>query len=162
MNELQCEYGQATRWTCNTVARCVGSVWQVAAPESSCPTTNPAACPATKSDVPQGSPCSPQGTACDYSTPEQTSVCACLAAGGPILSDGGSPQAEWQCSTGPGDDGICPLSRPRLGTSCAEPAIPENQECDYGVCGVPDGLGVECNKDTDTWVEGQGGACFMQ
>lgn len=151
--QLECEYGGDARTVCNHVWTCTSSGWDTTFNgDPSCPSTNSPACPASIDGVSPGSVCGDPGTTCNYSTTGATDWCACTFMGGPIQLDGGNPYT-WQCSYSQG--GACPAVRPRLGTSCSQ----HDLECDYSVCGVPNGLSVLCNSTTNTWVTGFGSVC---
>jgi len=145
---LECEYGNDPRWSCNTVTRCKGGAWsKVQSNDSTCPTpaTNPAACPASRTQA--SGACSVEGTACNY----EGHWCACGFNGGPWMIDGGN--SSWQC--GGGTFASCPATRPHIGSACPKTML----ECDYGVCGLPQGLSVECGANTLTWVSSAGPVC---
>jgi hypothetical protein len=148
---IQCEYGSDPRWTCNAVATCTGTAWTIASENGpTCPTTNDQDCPTILGYVQQGAACAPTGTDCNYSTSSTTTFCDCTNLGGPINADGGG--AVWTCSA---PEPSCPSARPHLGATCTNPGL----ECDYGICGVPDGLDVQCDMSTGTWVGSAGGVC---
>lgn len=149
---ITCEYGGDVRWTCNTVATCSGGAWSLSeTKDPSCPTVNASACPPSESDIQPSAACSNRGLSCNYSTMATTSFCNCMDPGGPIQIDGGG--AQWLCTNQ--FVGGCPAVRPRLGTSCSQPEL----QCDYGICGMPTGLGVQCNGATGTWTLGPGSVC---
>lgn len=146
---LECEYGNDPRWSCNAVARCESGSWAIALTDTMwCPTpaTNPPECPATFGG---GGTCTATGTPCHYAQ----GWCACLDLGGPPMPDA-STMPTWQCSTGTTSQG-CPATRPRIGTACTQP----DTWCDYGMCGQPDGLAVQCDGTTLTWAESFGAPC---
>ena len=86
--------------------------------------------------------------ACSW--PEGT--CACL--GGAIdggtdsgAGDGGkaeggtsTKQGTWACAPPPIDESSCPLSAPKVGTSCVKMIT-----CDYGTCVLKRDLNYRCN-----------------
>ena len=151
---LQCEYGNDVRSTCNTVFTCDnGGVWTTTTGPSdpTCPTgTNSPSCPASAS-VATGS-CSDMGLACNYSTSSATEFCTCNSMGGPPMLDGGFG-ASWQCSFGTSTG--CPAVRPKIGASCSQPDL----DCNYDVCGAPQGLSFQCSSKTGTWIEGFADVC---
>lgn len=149
---VQCEYGDDPRWSCNWIASCSNGSWSVTTSNDAwCPTPpkNPPACPASYASVPQGGACGEVDTPCQY--PE--GWCTCMIGWGPPEQDGGQPENFWECSSGPSAG--CPSTRPRLGTSCAQPGV----ECDYAPCDEPSGLSVTCDPETDTWGTGLGAPC---
>jgi len=152
INKLECEYGGDVRSTCNEVFTCLGGSWTVPKPfDQSCPTgDNAPSCPASPSAA-TGS-CSDMGLACNYSTSQKTEFCTCNYMGGPPMLDGGM-QATWQCSFGSSTG--CPAARPKIGATCTQPDL----NCNYDVCGFPQGLSFMCSGDTNTWVEGFGDVC---
>lgn len=149
---LECEYGSDPRSTCNTVVTCMGGGWTIPkSDDPTCPTgTNSPSCPASAAAA-TGS-CSDMGLACNYSTSSSTEFCTCNFMGGPPMQDGGLG-ATWQCSFG-GATG-CPALRPKIGASCSQPDL----NCNYDVCGAPQGLSFQCSSKTGTWVEGFGDVC---
>jgi hypothetical protein len=149
---LECEYGNDIRSTCNTVLTCANGQWMMPKPyDPSCPTgPNSPSCPASPSAA-TGS-CSDMGLACNYSTSSVTQFCTCSWMGGPPMQDGGNP-AYWQCSFNTGPN--CPSARPKIGASCSQPDL----ECNYDVCGAPQGLSFQCSAKTGTWIEGFGDVC---
>jgi len=152
LEDLQCEYGSDIRSTCNTVLTCVNGSWTMPKPfDPSCPTgDNSPSCPASPSTATGA--CSDMGLACNYSTSSQTQFCVCSYMGGPPMLDGGTP-AYWQCSFGTATG--CPSARPKIGAKCSQPDL----NCNYDVCGAPQGLSFQCNAKTGTWVEGFGDVC---
>jgi hypothetical protein len=129
VESLQCEYGNAW-WSvaCDVVEQCTNGEWQTTQlsfdPCSPEPGPNPASCPATSGDVPQGSSCSPANTNCYY--PDAFCQCA-VPLGGPIQIDGGS--AYWTCLPGTG----CPYPRPPLGSACVtNENVCNYEDCSYG------------------------------
>lgn len=122
-----CEYGDAARVGCDTLAQCTLGVWQLTPPsDSGC--TNPSACPLTFD-------ASPQACASEFRCDYLEGVCACTTD-----EDGG---LSWQCAgSGPG----CPAERPRFGTPCTP-----GQRCGYGrACSPLMGEGMEC--DCNAWA----------
>jgi hypothetical protein len=121
---LQCEYGDAW-WSvsCDVVMECDNGQWGTTKPSyEPCtpePGPNPAQCPATYADVPEG-PCKQAGLTCQYPDGQ----CSCQVPVGPIEIDGGT--ADWTCLPGDG----CPPQRPRLGTACTM----EGASCTYVAC----------------------------
>jgi len=149
---LECEYGSDVRSTCNTVVTCTNGGWTMPKPfDPSCPTqANSSSCPASPAQA--TGTCSEMGLACNYSTSSETQFCTCNYMGGPPMLDGGT-FASWQCSSG-GATG-CPAVRPKIGASCAQADL----NCDYDVCGAPQGLSFQCSSKTGTWIEGFGDVC---
>ncbi len=150
---IQCEYGTDPRWTCNTVAMCMGGTWLFGDfGGQGCPTVSGSDCPAAFSDIHQGDSCTETNAPCNYSSSSATEFCICGSLGGPVQLDGGHDQ--WQCSAP--QEG-CPAAKPHLGATCAQ----ANLQCDYSVCGEPNGLSVQCDPSTSTWVEGPTAVCAM-
>jgi hypothetical protein len=156
---MQCEYGGDARFTCNAVATCssLGNLggpgtWSYAATSSDCPTVSAPQCPAMFNELQPGSSCPSLGATCNYSSGAATQFCTCGSQGGPILLDGGD--TTWQC--GSPQQG-CPAVRPHLGATCTQPSL----QCDYDVCGEPSGLGVQCDPNLGTWVQGMPVACLQ-
>jgi hypothetical protein len=134
---LVCEYGASTVESCNTVATCSQSQWQVQSPGASmnCASSPGPMCPASYSAVPRNMHCSNFDLVCDY--PEGR--CACEALGGPVPLDA-SAAARWACQD-PGS-GNCPTPRPLLGSACNQAGV----TCNYGACSVPGGSAEQCNN----------------
>jgi hypothetical protein len=136
-DQLACEYGNDPSISCDTVVTCTSGAWVVTQPGPStpCSDVNPAACPATYADVPQGLSCLTQAD-CYY--PEAR--CSCdvqcfdLCA---VEVDGGPNEKTWACDVPPASSS-CPVPRPRMGSACSA----AGQTCDYGAC---DGnVALEC------------------
>jgi hypothetical protein len=121
---LQCEYGDAW-WNvaCDAVLQCQQGKWQIDhvsyVPCTPAPGPNPAACPPSYADVPQGTSCNDNGESCVYSQ----AMCSCRTPLGPVFEDGG---ASWYCLPEVG----CPMPRPRIGTGCTGAAT----YCTYAEC----------------------------
>ncbi len=149
---LECEYGGDIRSTCNTVVTCTSGAWVMPKPDSQgCPTAaNAPSCPASPASATGA--CTDLDLACNYSTSSETEFCTCNYLGGPPMIDGGTP-ASWQCSSGTSTG--CPAVRPKIGASCGAPDL----NCNYDVCGVPQGLSFQCNSKTGTWISGFGDVC---
>jgi hypothetical protein len=149
---LECEYGNDPRSTCNTVVTCTNGGWTIPKPNAQgCPTgPNSSSCPASESAA--TGTCTDMGLACNYSTSSETRFCTCNYMGGPPMLDGGFT-ASWQCSFGTATG--CPAERPKIGTTCSQPDL----DCNYDVCGAPQGLSFQCSSKTGTWVEGFGDVC---
>jgi hypothetical protein len=149
---LECEYGSDPRSTCNNVLTCSNGSWTMPKPfDDSCPTgANAPACPASPSSA--TGTCSDLGLACNYSTSQKTQFCSCNWMGGPPIEDGGTT-ATWQCgfNTATG----CPAVRPTIGATCSMADL----NCNYDVCGAPQGLSFQCNGKTGTWITGFGDVC---
>jgi hypothetical protein len=154
---IECEYGNDVRYVCNTVYTCKLGSWDLTYHgdgDSTCPTSNSSACPATYGEVPQGGACGTTGGyGCNYSTAQQTEWCACTVSGGPPMLDSGAPPYSWMCTFAMTQG--CPVVRPTLGAACSQPSV----QCDYGVCGSPTGLSVQCDTATSTWKEGLPSFC---
>jgi hypothetical protein len=134
-NGLTCEYGNDILLSCDTLATCTGSTWQIQLPSG---TTCRGAtggddvnCPATSGAVPVGQACTPQMT-CGYGT----TICYCY------IDHSGAPQ-DWGCFPGAG----CPFPRPRVGSVCATSGL----QCEYSSCGDS----IECTGGL--WTVGNGG-----
>lgn len=147
---LACEYGDDRASVCDTVAVCRSGSWERDPSGRSCPTpTAPGpTCPATYAAAAMGTSCASLtlGTLCAY--PE--GFCACQSPGGPPRFDAG-PSAAWSCAQ---PSAGCPAARPRLGSPCAK----AGQDCDYSICGIPEGTAVTCS--TGAW-ETQHVACAV-
>ncbi len=146
---LECEYGSSPVQSCDIVATCMQSQWQVVspavsnmgAPSDSCSTTPAPGCPSTFSAVPQGATCSNNTLVCDY----PQARCACTEGGGPIrVGLDGGVVTFWACQD-PTTSG-CPIPRPRLGSACTGDVT-----CDYGSCTVPGGTAEAC--EGGVWQE---------
>jgi hypothetical protein len=149
---IECEYGSDIRSSCNKVLTCSNGTFTMSKGfDPTCPTSaNSPSCPASPSSA--TGTCSDLGLACNYSTSTQTQFCTCNYMGGPPMIDGGMI-ANWQCSFGTATG--CPAVRPKIGSSCSQPDL----DCNYDVCGAPQGLSFQCNAKTGTWVEGFGDVC---
>lgn len=134
---LECEYGANPVQSCNFVATCTQSLWQIQSPSSStnCSTSPGPSCPSSFSSVPQGSHCgSLYGLICNY----PQGRCECTVSGGLVPLDA-SAVATWQCQN-PG--GGCPIPRAPLGSACTQP----NLNCDYGACYIQGGSAETCTN----------------
>jgi hypothetical protein len=118
----ECEYGSDPSPSCNDLARCTTTGWNIVASGVCAPTM----CPATYSDVPQGKSCTPVGKDCAYAEGQ------CNCADSLPISTGGPT---WMCFSPKG----CPEPRPRIGSACSQPS----QTCDYGGCSQ--GASIACN-----------------
>jgi hypothetical protein len=138
---LECEYGSNPVQSCDVVATCTQSQWQVVGPATSntgspsqtCSTAPGPGCPSTFASVPQGASCQNSTLECDY----PQGRCACSEGGGPIrIAPDGGVAAFWACQS-PASG--CPVPRARLGSACTQ-----NLTCDYGSCSVPGGTAETC------------------
>jgi hypothetical protein len=121
---LACEYGDNANPSCNQIADCASSGWNV-------PPLGPCAsgtCPAAYADVVQNKACSPEGLDCSYAEGQ----CDCTSTL-PVAS----PAPVWECTT-PASG--CPAPRPRIGSPCTQPGL----SCNYGAC--TGGVAVECEN----------------
>jgi hypothetical protein len=124
VQDVDCEYGDNFVPGCNVVLECSQGVWAGAIVNGggACDAgANPAACPSSYSDVPNGAACDDPDDTCLYPT---SGVCQCNYPADPEPDAG----PFWFCGPGPG----CPMPRPRLGSACAMPGL----DCEYESCGV--------------------------
>jgi hypothetical protein len=134
---LECEYGANPVQSCNFLATCTQSLWQIQSPSSSanCSTSPGPSCPSSFSSVPQGSHCgSLYGLICNY----PQGRCECTVSGGLVPLDA-SAVATWQCQD---PSGGCPIPRAPLGSACTQP----NLNCDYGACYIQGGSAETCTN----------------
>lgn len=128
---LECEYGEDLSLDCNAVATCGDGQWRVTTPKGSpsCPTSNAAACPASKAAARQGDTCTENNLTCTYPNGECRCGTSCgqLPEPGFMPCEAGAPTT-WMCSSTPQIG--CPEVRPRLGASCAV-TDPPGIACDY-------------------------------
>jgi hypothetical protein len=138
-NGLACEYGMSPVQSCNSVANCSASVWQIQSPNgSNCASGPGPMCPASFASVPQNTHCTNYGVICDY----PQARCACTVTSGPALLDA-SAVARWICQN-PTTAG-CPTPRAPLGSACKQQGL----SCDYGACSIPGGTSEVC--DSGIW-----------
>jgi hypothetical protein len=134
---LECEYGTNPVQSCDFVATCTQSIWQIQSPSTSanCSISPAPTCPSSFSSVPQGSHCgSLYGLICNY----PQGRCECTVSGGLVPLDA-SAVATWQCQ----DPSVgCPIPRAPLGSACTQP----NLNCDYGACFIQGGSAETCTN----------------
>jgi MYXO-CTERM domain-containing protein len=108
----ECEYGDDPRFECNRQYACSSGHFQtLQEADAGCPTVLAAGCPPTRASLIAGAACATTGLQCTYVEGE----CQCEMS----FTDGGSA---WFClpeNTLVGSDVVCPVPRPRLGTSCS-------------------------------------------
>jgi hypothetical protein len=136
-NGLVCEYGMSPVQSCDNVANCSASVWQIQGPSASanCAPGPGPMCPASFASVPQNTHCNSYGLICDY----PQGRCACTVTSGPVPLDA-SAAARWACQN-PATPG-CPMPRAPLGSACTQQGL----SCDYGACSVPGGTSEVCSS----------------
>jgi MYXO-CTERM domain-containing protein len=109
---VECEYGNDPRVECNRQYTCSSGHFQILQEgDAGCPTVLAARCPPTRASLIAGAACATTGLQCTYAEGE----CQC----GMSAADGSSA---WFClpeNTLAGSDAVCPVPRPRLGTSCS-------------------------------------------
>jgi MYXO-CTERM domain-containing protein len=130
---VECEYGDDPRFECNRTYTCAAGQFQtllqtLPGDDAGCPTALAAGCPLTRASLTAGAACTPTGLACPYVEGE----CQCET-----TADGGS---SWSClpqNSLVGSDAVCPVPRPRLGTSCllqSDVYCTYETNCSFQVC----------------------------
>lgn len=109
VGNFQCEYGGSPLSTCDTVATCNGTTWQLTlgGPQDAGWCVAASGCPATLGDAMDAGACS-SSAVCHY----LEGTCGCT-------------NGAWQCVHPTSPD--CPVQRPRIGSPCSTTA-----SCSYG------------------------------
>jgi hypothetical protein len=151
---LACEYGGDQYGDCTTELECASQdssgsfTWTSSGPEAICG-PQPAACPDTLADVPQGGACDDTSIVCGY--PEGR--CGCLPCG--TITAGPEATGYWNCREWSSVGDACPTPRPKLGDACST----EGARCDYDACCTGPSLGPSMQCENGYWVPWFDGAC---